>query len=147
MWLRKKILEKLNDDIKMLTDKINQLHSRMVEIETKYHVHNSDITMLINEVNDLKTTISNINNNDLSCGSTESNIVNNDEDDVVIIGSRRPTISKEKISRIIDLYQLNTNNYTEISKIVGVSRSSVRKYVNEYKELGYRSFCSKYGLL
>lgn len=146
MWSRKKILEKLNGDIKILTDKIDQLHSRMIEIETKHDVHNFDITMLINEVNGLKTTISDINNNDISYDSTEEDTIS-DEDDSIVSGSRRPTISKDKISRIIDLYQVNTNNYTEIARIVGVSRTSVRKYVNEYKEIGHRSFCSKYGLL
>lgn len=47
--------------------------------------------------------------------------------------SGRKKITQEKIDQIINLYETSVNSHTEIARIVGVSRSTVDKYIKKYE--------------
>lgn len=47
--------------------------------------------------------------------------------------SGRKKIAQEKIDQIINLYETSVNSHTEIARIVGVSRSTVDKYIKKYE--------------
>lgn len=52
-------------------------------------------------------------------------------DNKVKIG--RKAITQETIDQIINLYETSVNSHTEIARIVGVSRSTVDKYIKKYE--------------
>lgn len=64
------------------------------------------------------------------------NMINNDpsiEENHDKSKSGRKKITQEKIDQIINLYETSVNSHTEIARIVGVSRSTVDKYIKKYE--------------